>query len=44
MDYRLRENAIVTVSLPASGPLLRVSDFHATVIALRGLLHGCGRT
>jgi hypothetical protein len=34
MDHRLPENAVVTVSLPAGGPLYRVSDFHAVVIAL----------
>src|SRR5690242_8886284 len=31
---RLRENALVTVSLPSSGSVFRVIDFHATVIAL----------
>jgi hypothetical protein len=31
---RLRENAVVTVSLPASGSAFRVMDFRATVIAL----------
>jgi hypothetical protein len=31
---RLRENAVVTVSLPMAGGRFRVSDFSATVIAL----------
>ena len=31
---RLRENAVVTVSLPVGGGRFRVSDFSATVIAL----------
>jgi hypothetical protein len=31
---RLRENAIVTVNLPSGGRSYRVSDFHATVVAI----------
>ncbi len=31
---RLRDNDVVTVNLPSNGPLFRVSDFDATVVAL----------
>jgi hypothetical protein len=34
MDHRLREDAVVTVSLPAGGRVYRVGDFDAVVVAL----------